>query len=116
MKKLESFIIIICSLLLLNLCSCTQQKTVFKETFGYDTLVIPIDFPYLSFYHNAALYEDGNSLYWGGYNHLMHSVDIFNLTERRVVESIELAPEGPNAILKNQVNSFLFNEIGRAHV
>lgn len=110
MKKLESFIVIICSLLLLNLCSCTQQKTVFKETFGYDTLVIPIDFPYLSFYHNAALYEDGNSLYWGGYNHLMHSVDIFNLTERRVVESIELAPEGPNAILKNQVNSFLFND------
>lgn len=110
MRQLESCVTIICSLLLLFFCSCTHQKTVFKETFGYDTLVIPIDFPYLSFYHNVALYEDGNTLYWGGYNHLMHSVDIFNLTERCVVESIELEPEGPNAILKNQVNSFLFND------
>lgn len=110
MKQLESCITIICCLFLLNSCSNTQQKVVFKEKFEYDTLVIPIDYPYLSFYHTTALYEDGQKLYWGGYNHLTHSVDIFNLTERCTVESIELEPEGPNAIFKNKVNSFLFND------
>ena len=99
-----------CSLFLLISCSETQQKTMFKETFEYDTLSIAIDFPYLSFYHTTALYAKENTLYWGGYNHLMHSVDIFSLTDRCAVESIELEPEGPDAILKNRVSSFLFND------
>lgn len=110
MKHLASYSSIICILLLLGSCSGTQQKSVFKETFEYDTLAISIDFPYLSYYHTTALYANENGLYWGGYNHLMHSVDIFSLTDQCVVESIELEPEGPDAILKNRVGSFMFND------
>lgn len=94
--------------------SCTlpegHKQTISAGVLEYDSLSIPIDYPYLGFYYRISCYEEGGNLYCAGYNHLMHSIEVFDLTNRCTVQSYELEPEGPNAVLKNQISDFLVND------
>lgn len=94
--------------------SCTlpegHQQTISAGVLEYDSLSIPIDYPYLGFYYQISCYEEGGNLYCAGYNHLMHSIEVFDLTNRCTIQSYELEPEGPNAVLKNQISDFLVND------
>ena len=85
-------------------------ETIYAGVLKYDSLSIPIDYPCLGFYYQTAHYKDGDTLYWAGYNHLLHSIEVFDLTNRKTMASYELEPEGPNAITKNQFSCFLMND------
>ena len=98
------------SLLMACLPSQEQKQTVFAGVLKYDSLSIAIDYPYLGFYYRISSYEEGGNLYCAGHNHLMHSIEVFDLTNRRAVQSYELEPEGPNAVQKNQISDFVVND------
>lgn len=87
-----------------------QKQTISAGVLEYDSLSIPIDYPYLGFYYRISCYQEGGNLYCTGYNHLMHSIEVFDLTNRRAVQSYELEPEGPNAVVKNQISDFVVND------
>ena len=87
-----------------------QKQTISAGVLKYDSLSIPIDYPYLGFYYQFDFYREKGNLYWAGYNHLMHSIEVFDLTNRRTIQSYELEPEGPNAVLKNQISDFVVND------
>ena len=109
--KTHIFIIALMASLLMACSSGSNQKETFSAgVLKYDSLTIPIDYPCLGFYYQTAHYKDGNTLYWAGYNHLLHSIEVFDLTNRKTVASYELEPEGPNAITKNQFSCFLVND------
>ncbi len=93
-------------------CSSTQEQkqTVSAGVLEYDSLSIPIDYPYLGFYYKLEYYRNEGNLYLAGYNHLMHSIEMFDLTNRQAIQSYELEPEGPNAVLNNQISDFLVND------
>ncbi len=97
---------------LLMACSSHQEQkqTVSAGVLEYDSLSIPIDYPYLGFYYQTAYYQEGKNLYWAGYNHMLHSIEVFDLTNRCTVQSFELEPEGPNAVQKNQISDFVVND------
>ena len=98
-------------LFVLNSCTDAKQKTVIGQSLDYDSISIALDYPYLGFYYgSSSIYANDNDVFWAGYNHLAHSIDIVSLTERQVVESIALESEGPNAIYYNKVGSFVFND------
>lgn len=87
-----------------------QKQTVSAGVLEYDSLSIPIDYPYLGFYHQTAHYKSGNTLYWAGYNHMLHSIEVFDLSRRSTVCSFELEPEGPNGIQRNMMEKFAMND------
>ena len=97
---------------LLMACSPSQEQkqTISAGVLEYDSLSIPIDYPYLGFYYRISCYQEGRNLYCAGYNHLMHSIEVFDLTNRRTVQSYVLEPEGPNAVQKNQISDFVMND------
>jgi len=97
---------------LLMACSSHQEQkqTVSAGVLEYDSISIPIDYPYLGFYYQTAYYQEGKNLYWAGYNHMLHSIEVFDLTNRCTVQSYELEPEGPNAVLKNQIGNYVMND------
>ena len=110
MKK-QIWIGALCVSMLLACSSGSKQaETISAGVLKYDTLSMPIDYPCLGFYYQTAHYKDGNTLYWAGYNHLLHSIEVFDLTNRKTVASYELEPEGPNAITRNQFSCFLMND------
>ena len=101
-------------IMVISMMSCSspegQKRTVSAGVLEYDSLSIPIDYPYLGFYYQTAYYQEGKNLYWAGYNHMLHSIEVFDLTNRCTVQSFELEPEGPNGILKNQMSKFSMND------
>ena len=101
---------ILVSLLMACSPSQEQKQTISAGVLKYDSLSIPIDYPYLGFYYQFDFYREKGNLYWAGYNHLMHSIEVFDLTNRRTVQSYELEPEGPNAVQKNQISDFVMND------
>ena len=110
MKKHVWIVGILVSLLIACSPSQEQKQTISAGVLEYDSLSIPIDYPYLGFYYRISCYEEGGNLYCAGHNHLMHSIEVFDLTNRRAVQSYELEPEGPNAVLKNQISDFVVND------
>ena len=110
MKTHVYIIALMASLLMACTSGNHQKQTVSAGVLEYDSLAIPIDYPCLGFYYHTAHYKDGNTLYWAGYNHLLHTIEVFDLTKRQTVASYELEPEGPNAITKNQFSCFLMND------
>ena len=110
MKKHIWIVGILVSLLMACSSGQEQKQTVSAGVLEYDSLSIPIDYPYLGFYYRISCYEEGGNLYCAGHNHLMHSIEVFDLTNRRTVQSYELEPEGPNAVLKNQISDFVVND------
>jgi len=110
MKKLIWLSGILASLMMACSSGQEQKQTISAGVLKYDSLSIPIDYPYLGFYYRISSYEEGGNLYCAGYNHLMHSIEVFDLTNRRAVQSYELEPEGPNAVLKNQISDFVVND------
>ena len=101
----------LCASLLMACTSGSNQKqTVSAGVLEYDSLSIPIDYPYLGFYYQTAHYKSGNTLYWAGYNHMLHSIEVFDLTNRRTVQTFELEPEGPNGIARNMISNFAVND------
>lgn len=91
-------------------CSNSQKHILKNDKLEYDTISVPIDFPYLSFYYTSSLYAKKDRVFWAGYNHLAHSLDVVDITHQKTIESLSLDNEGPNAILKNQIGSFVFND------
>ena len=91
-------------------CSDSPRHIMKNDLLEYDTVSVPIDFPYIGFYYTSSLYAKKDTVFWAGYNHLTHSVDVVDITHRQTVESLNLDNEGPNAILKNQIGSFVFND------
>lgn len=87
-----------------------QKQTVSARILEYDSLCVPIDYPYLGFYYQTAHYKSGNTLYWAGYNHMLHSIEVFDLTNRSIVCSFELEPEGPNGVARNMISNFAMND------
>ena len=110
MKKLIWLSGILASLMMACSSGQEQKQTISAGVLKYDSLSIPIDYPYLGFYYRISCYQEGGNLYCAGYNHLMHSIEVFDLTNRRTIQSYELEPEGPNAVLKNQISDFLAND------
>ena len=110
MKKLIWLSGILASLMMACSSGQEQKQTISAGVLKYDSLSIPIDYPYLGFYYRISCYEEGGNLYCAGHNHLMHSIEVFDLTNRRAVQSYELEPEGPNAVLKNQISDFVVND------
>ena len=110
MKTHLCIIALMASLLMACSSENKQAETISAGVLKYDSLTIPIDYPCLGFYYQTAHYKDGNTLYWAGYNHLLHSIEVFDLTNRKTMASYELEPEGPNAITKNQFSCFLMND------
>lgn len=98
------------SLLMACTSGSNQKQTVSAGVLEYDSLSIPIDYPYLGFYYQTAHYKSGNTLYWAGYNHMLHSIEVFDLTNRRTVQTFELEPEGPNGIARNMISNFAVND------
>ena len=91
-------------------CSGSQKHIVKNDLLEYDTISIPIDYPYVSFYYTSSLYAKNDTVLWAGYNHLTHSIDFVDITHQRPMGSLNLDDEGPNAIFKNQIGSFVFND------
>ena len=110
MKAHLCIITLMASLLMACSSGSNQKETISAGVLKYDSLSMPIDYPCLGFYYQTAHYKDGNTLYWAGYNHLLHSIEVFDLTNRKTIASYELEPEGPNAITQNQFSCFLMND------
>ena len=84
------------------LASCNGKKAFhnFEEgTLRYDTIAVSIDYPYLSEYTQHSAYVNHDTLFWSGYNHMTHSIDIFDITNQKTCQSIQLEKEGPNSII-----------------
>ena len=110
MKTNLYIIALMASLLMACSSGNNQKQTVSAGVLKYDSLTIPIDYPFLGFYHQTAHYKSGNTLYWAGYNHMLHSIEVFDLTHRSTVSSFELEPEGPNGIQRNMMGKFAMND------
>lgn len=110
MKKRIPMIALVASLLMACSSGSNQQETLSAGVLPYDSLSIPIDYPCLGFYYQMTHYIEGNTLYWAGYNHLLHSIEVFDLTNCQTVASYELESDGPDAIIKNQFDNFLMND------
>ena len=105
------YILFACCLFVMNSCADVKQKAYMGQNWEYDSISIELDYPYLGFYYgSSSIYVKNNDVFWAGYNHLAHSVDVVNLTKQRVVESIALESEGPNAIPYSKIGSFVFND------
>ena len=86
MKNQVGVVVLLASMFLMACTSGNHQKqTVSAGVLEYDSLAIPIDYPCLGFYYHTAHYKDGNTLYWAGYNHLLHTIEVFDLTNRQTV-------------------------------
>ena len=53
---------------LLMACSPSQEQkqTISAGVLKYDSLSIPIDYPYLGFYYQFDFYREKGNLYWAG--------------------------------------------------
>ncbi len=71
-----AFLICVCMMA----CSSGQEQkqTVSAGVLEYDSLSIPIDYPYLGFYYRISCYQEGGNLYCAGYNHLMQSIEVLD--------------------------------------
>ena len=110
MKTHLYIIALMASLLMACSSGNNQKETVSAGILKYDSLSIPIEYPCLGFYYQTAHYKSGNTLYWAGYNHMLHSIEVFDLTHRSTVSSFELEPEGPNGIQRNMMEKFSMND------
>jgi hypothetical protein len=104
-KKIVRLIIYGC---LFTILSCKYQTKPFENSFkenivnnlSYKEVLIKIDSLTLSFeyYTSFDYYEDSGEVLFLGYNHKTHSLDLINLTQRRVSGHIKLESQGPNAV------------------
>lgn len=87
-------------------CSCSNFHRNLEETVvAYDSISIPIDFPFISNYVQIHPYVNGDTLFMLGYNHLMHSIDIIDITTSQHHKSIKLEREGDNGVYNvNSIN------------
>lgn len=87
-------------LLFVILCSsCSRvNNNVDKTMVVYDSISVPIDFPFISDYVQIHPYVNGDTLFMLGYNHLMHSLDLIDMSTGKKHKSIELEKEGDNGV------------------
>ncbi len=101
MNAVRGFFIII--LLLLWIVSCTDKnnKEGYKNIeFTIDTLHIEVDLSSPNNYLNFSTFKNKENItFFGGYNHTMHSIDIYNLSHLKFEKRISLNRNGPEAIV-----------------
>ena len=88
--------------IIILLSSCNNGKTfngAIDKGLRFDTMSIVIDYPYLSSYTLHSSYVKLDTLFWSGYNHMTHCIDIFDLTNKKAHKTIQLEKEGPNGII-----------------
>lgn len=88
--------------IIILLSSCNNGKTfngAIDKGLRFDTMSIVINYPYLSSYTLHSSYVKLDTLFWSGYNHMTHCIDIFDLTNKKVHKTIQLEKEGPNGII-----------------
>lgn len=79
--------------------SCSRVNNNVDETMVvYDSISISIDFPFISDYVQIHPYVNGDTLFLLGYNHLMHSLDLIDISTGKNHKSIELEKEGDNGV------------------
>lgn len=96
---MKEFHILVAIVILLS--SCNNSKTfngVVNKELCFDTISIDIDYPYLSSYTLHSSYIKLDTLFWSGYNYMTHSIDIFDITNKKVHKTIQLEKEGSNSI------------------
>lgn len=92
--------LIVLAIIILASCNGDKASHNFEEsTLRYDTIAVSIDYPYLSKYTQHSAYVKHDTLFWSGYNHMTHSIDIFDITNLKACQSIQLEKEGPNSII-----------------
>lgn len=88
------------AIIILAACNSGKTSQNFEEgALYYDTIEVSIDYPFLSKYTQHSAYVKHDTLFWSGYNHMTHSIDIFDLTNLKACQSIQLEKEGPNSII-----------------
>lgn len=76
--------------------SCSDHSSSIQ--FNHSELNIPIDSQSLSSYYHSDIYSAEDQDFFIGYNHTTHAFDIFDLKNKRLLKSIVLSNDGPNAI------------------
>lgn len=72
----------------------------FIATVNNDYVSIPIDSLSLYYYQKHSILKINDNYFLYGYNHMTHSIDIFNITKRKLVRHIPLEKQGPNGIIQ----------------
>ena len=82
-------------------CSTNQKEKGTEET-EIKNLVIPVTDTYLQTYIAPFLYpviyNEGGKDYMVAYNEKIHTIDLFNLTDKKTERQIQLSNDGPNRI------------------
>ena len=65
---------------------------------SYDSLVVKIDYPFISHYSQIYPYVEADELYIIAYNSFTHSIDMINLYNQHAHKTIQLQKDGPNAV------------------
>ncbi|MBR5194364.1 MAG: DUF4221 family protein [Bacteroidaceae bacterium] len=78
-------------------CSAGHQNNV-ERLVEYDSIVVPIDYPYISDYVQTHCYTNGDTVFLMGYNHWNHAVDLIDVSSGKSNRSIVFEKEGDNGV------------------
>lgn len=67
---------------------------------NYQLIKIPIDTLCMIYYQKKAVFESKGFSFLYGYNESYHGIDVFDITNTRLISHIPLSSEGRNSILK----------------
>lgn len=95
---------------MLFLVSCNTNSATKNDenVLDFDTISIPIDYPYLSDYTLSSSCLKNDTILWSGYNHMTHSIDIFDITNKRIYNTIPLENDGPNGVIN--ISNYILND------
>ena len=100
---MNKWLLLIC--VIINSSCSNIHRNMGETTIAYDSISIPIDFPFISNYVQIHPYVNGDTLYMLGYNHLTHSIDLIDISNRQKHKSIKLEREGDNGVYNvNSIN------------
>lgn len=111
-------VILICTILL----GCSNKKSDSFIDPYIEKIVIPIDENYLNYYQVWQNFEFENKQKLIAYNNKRHSLDFFDLSNKKVIGQVLLESDGPNAVgsinslyYHNQDSVFIY-ERGKLHI
>ena len=78
--------------------SCASKNSNVELSTEIKSVTIPLDSDYLSSYQVLSAYDNEGTNNLIGYNGTRHSLDYFDLDNAKVLKTINLEREGPNAI------------------
>lgn len=94
-KVLKFFLPVILALVILSCENTLDKKT---KDFSIEKTFVPIQFPQISDYYIYCISQFRGKQGLITYNHLVHSLDIFDISQEKFLKSIPLNREGPEAI------------------